>query len=245
MTTHEVWLTKLFNEYLAGLGNWLLALFKMTAADPKEPWADFIVMQIVVAAIMIVLFLILRSRLSVDKPGKLQHVFELIHGFVVESAEDQVGHDAHHHVVIFETLFIFLLLANLIGIIPGFISPTQVVYVPAGCAVLAFLYYNYIGLKKNGPLKYGKHFLGPIPVMAPLMIPIEIISHFARPLSLTIRLFANMYAGERVTLVFLSLTYLIAPAIFMGLHVFVSVLQAYIFMLLTMMYVAGAVAEEH
>ncbi|HKD04481.1 MAG TPA: F0F1 ATP synthase subunit A [Bryobacteraceae bacterium] len=245
MTTHEVWLTKLFNDYLAGLGNWLLALFKMTAADPKEPWADFIVMQIVVAAIMIVLFLILRSRLSVDKPGKLQHVFELIHGFVVESAEDQVGHDAHHHVVIFETLFIFLLLANLIGIIPGFISPTQVVYVPAGCAVLAFLYYNYIGLKKNGPLKYGKHFLGPIPVMAPLMIPIEIISHFARPLSLTIRLFANMYAGERVTLVFLSLTYLVAPAIFMGLHVFVSVLQAYIFMLLTMMYVAGAVAEEH
>src|SRR5215469_2900021 len=245
MTTHEVWLTKLFNDYLAGLGNWLLALFKMTAADPKEPWADFIVMQIVVAAIMIVLFLILRSRLSVDKPGKLQHVFELIHGFVVESAEDQVGHDAHHHVVIFETLFIFLLLANLIGIIPGFISPTQVVYVPAGCAVLAFLYYNYIGLKKNGPLKYGKHFLGPIPAMAPLMVPIEIISHFARPLSLTIRLFANMYAGERVTLVFLSLTYLVAPAIFMGLHVFVSVLQAYIFMLLTMMYVAGAVAEEH
>ena len=78
MTTHEVWLTKLFNEYLAGLGNWLLALFKLTAADPKEPWADFIVMQIVVAAIMIVLFLILRGSLSVDKPGKLQHVFELI-----------------------------------------------------------------------------------------------------------------------------------------------------------------------
>ena len=182
MTTHEVWLTKLFNEYLAGLGNWLLALFKLTAADPKEPWADFIVMQIVVAAIMIVLFLVLRSRLSVDKPGKLQHLFELIHGFVVETAEDQVGHDAHHHVVLFETLFIFLLLANLIGMIPGFISPTQVVYVPAGCAVLAFLYYNYVGLKKNGPLKYGKHFLGPIPVMAPLMIPIEIISHFARPL---------------------------------------------------------------
>jgi F-type H+-transporting ATPase subunit a len=81
--------------------------------------------------------------------------------------------------------------------------------------------------------------------MAPLMIPIEIISHLARPLSLTIRLFANMYAGEQVTLVFLSLTYLVAPAIFLGLHVFVSLLQAYIFVLLTMMYVAGAVAEEH
>ncbi|MEP6716923.1 MAG: F0F1 ATP synthase subunit A, partial [Terriglobia bacterium] len=123
--------------------------------------------------------------------------------------------------------------------------PTQTVYVPAGCALIAFLYYNLVGLKKNGPIKYGKHFLGPIPVMAPLMVPIELISHLARPLSLTIRLFANMYAGEQVTLVFLSLTYLVGPAIFMGLHAFVSLLQAYIFVLLTMMYVAGAVAEEH
>ena len=77
------------------------------------------------------------------------------------------------------------------------------------------------------------------------MIPIEIVSHLARPLSLTIRLFANMFAGEKVTLVFLSLTYFAVPALFMGLHVFVSLLQAYIFMLLTMMYVAGAVSHEH
>lgn len=245
MISHETWLAKLFNTYLAGLGNALLALFHQTAADPKEPWADFIVMQILIAVIMITLFLVLRAGLSVDKPGKLQHVFELIHGFVKEQADDQVGHDGHHHIVLFETLFVFLLLANLIGIVPGFMSPTQAVYVPAGCALVAFLYYNIVGLKKNGPLKYGKHFLGPIPIMAPLMIPIEVISHLARPLSLTIRLFANMYAGEQVTLVFLSLTYLVGPAIFMGLHVFVSLLQAYIFVLLTMMYVAGAVAEEH
>jgi F-type H+-transporting ATPase subunit a len=245
MISHETWLAKLFNTYLAGFGNWLLGLFGQTATDPKEPWADFIVMQLLVAVIMIVVFLLLRSRLSVDKPGKLQHLFELIHGFVTEQAEDQVGHEGHNHIVIFETLFVFLLLANLIGIVPGFMSPTQAVYVPAGCALVAFLYYNIVGLKKNGPLKYGKHFLGPIPVMAPLMIPIEVISHLARPLSLTIRLFANMYAGEQVTLVFLSLTYLVGPAVFMGLHVFVSLLQAYIFVLLTMMYVAGAVAEEH
>jgi len=244
MITHETWLAKLFNTYLAGLGNSILSLFHLAATDPKEPWADFIVMQLLVAFIMIVLFLILRSRLSVTKPGKLQHTFELVHGFVTEQAEDQVGHDGHHHIVLFETLFIFLLLANLIGIVPGFMSPTQAVYVPAGCALLAFLYYNFVGLAKH-PGTYLKHFLGPIPVMAPLMIPIEIISHLARPLSLTIRLFANMYAGEQVTLVFLSLTYFIAPVLFMGLHVFVSLLQAYIFMLLTMMYVGGAVAEEH
>ena len=244
MITHETWLAHLFNTYFAGLGNAILALFHLTAEDPKEPWADYSVMQLLVAVIMIVLFLILRSRLSVDKPGTLQHSMELVHGFVKDQAEDQVGHDGHHHVVLFETLFVFLLLANLIGIIPGFMSPTQAVYVPAGCALIAFLYYNIVGLTKH-PGKYLKQFLGPIPVMAPLMIPIEIISHLARPLSLTIRLFANMYAGEQVTLVFLSLTYLFGPAVFMGLHVFVSLLQAYIFVLLTMMYVAGAVAEEH
>jgi len=246
MTTREAWLTHLLNTYFAGFGNWLLALFHQTATDPKEPWVDHIVMQLVVALVMIVLFLILRSSLSVDKPGKLQHVFEMIHGFITDQADDQVGHhDSRHHIVIFETLFIFILLANLIGIIPLFTSPTQAVYVPAGCALLAFLYYNYVGIKKNGFFKYTKHFLGPIPIMAPLMLPIELISHMARPLSLTIRLFANMYAGEQVTLVFLSMTYLLGPAVFMGLHVFVGLLQAYIFVLLTMMYVAGAVAEEH
>ena len=84
-----------------------------------------------------------------------------------------------------------------------------------------------------------------MPLLAPLMVPIELISHLSRPLSLTVRLFANMFAGEKVTLTFLSLTFLIAPAIFMGLHVFVAFLQAYIFMLLAMIYVGGAVAHEH
>ena len=94
--------------------------------------------------------------------------------------------------------------------------------------------------------KYLAHFAGPMPALAILMIPIEIVSHLARPLSLTIRLFANMLAGEKVTMVFLGLTYLVAPALFMGLHVFVSFLQAYIFVLLTMMYVSDTVPhEEH
>lgn len=242
MAEHEIWLTKLFNDYLGGVGNLLLSLFHQPVSE--RPWANFIVMQILVAAVIVVLFAVMKPKLSVDKPGKLQQFFELIYGFVNETAEDQVGHDGHHHMILFGTFFVFILLCNLIGIVPGFESPTQVVFVPCGCALVAFLYYNLVGLRKNG-FGYLKHFLGPIPAMAPLMIPIEVIAHLARPLSLTIRLFANMYAGEQVTLVFLSLTYFIAPALFMGLHVFVSVLQAYIFMLLTMMYVAGAVAEEH
>jgi F-type H+-transporting ATPase subunit a len=245
MVTHEAWLTLLFNHWLAGPGNALLALFGQKAANPAEPWADFIVMQILVAAIMIMMFAMLRGSLSVDKPGVMQHSFELVHGFISGEADDQIGHDGHKHLVLFETLFVFLLLGNLIGIIPGFVSPTQVIYVPVGCALISFLYFNIVGIQKQGLGKYLKHFMGPIPALAPLMIPIEIISTLARPMSLSIRLFANMYAGEQVTLVFLGLTYLIGPAIFMGLHVFVGLLQAYIFVLLSMIYVAGAVAEAH
>jgi F-type H+-transporting ATPase subunit a len=102
-----------------------------------------------------------------------------------------------------------------------------------------------MGVREHGVGKYLAHFAGPIWWMAPLMIPIEIVSHLARPLSLTVRLFATMYAGEQVTLAFLGVTYLVAPAIFMGLHVFVSFLQAYIFALMAMMYVNGAVAHDH
>jgi F-type H+-transporting ATPase subunit a len=245
MVTHEAFLTKLFNAWFGGLGNSLLALFGMKAANPAEPWADFMVMQIFVVVLLILLFAILRGRLSVGKPGAMQQVFELIHNFIAGEAEGQVGHDAHKHTLMFEVLFIFLLCANLIGLIPGFVSPTQVIYVPVGCALIAFFYFNIEGMKKQGVGHYLAHFAGPIWWMAPLMIPIEIIGTLARPLSLSVRLFANMYAGEQVTLVFLSMTYLFVPALFMGLHVFVSLLQAYIFVLLTMIYVAGAVEEAH
>jgi F-type H+-transporting ATPase subunit a len=245
MVTHEAWLTKLFNAHLAGFGNWLLALFGQKAANPAEPWADFMVMQIVVALILIVLFLLLRSSLSVTKPGAMQQVFELIHGFVTGQSEEHLGHDTPRHIALFETLFLFILLSNLIGVIPGFVSPTQVIYVPAGCALISFVYFNVVGIRKHGVVKYTAHFAGPIPWMAPVMFLIEIISTLARPLSLSIRLFANMFAGEQVTLVFMSLTYLVVPALFMGLHVFVGLLQAYVFTILTIMYVAGAVAEEH
>jgi F-type H+-transporting ATPase subunit a len=245
MTEHEIWLTRFFNDYLAGPGNLVLNLFHQELPKDGRPWANFIVMELLVVAIIMILLAIVRPRLSVDKPGKLQQVFELIYEFVSGQADDQIGHDGHKHIVLFGTFFLFILISNLIGIIPGFESPTQTIYVTAGCAVVSFLYYNLVGFRKNGFFGYLKHFVGPIPAMAPLMIPIEMISHMARPLSLSIRLFANMYAGEQVTLVFLSLVPFVAPVMFMGLHVFVSVLQAYIFMLLSMMYVGGAVAEEH
>ena len=241
----ELWLTRLFNDHLAGLGNWFLSLVGAHAHDPARPWANFVVMQLVVALLIMLVFAVLRARLSVDRPGNLQHAFELVHDFLRGQSEEQVGHHGPHYLSFFGTIFLFILFANLLGLIPGFESPTMIPSVPAGCALATFLYYNLMGFQAHGLGSYLKHFAGPMPVLAPLMIPIEIISHLARPLSLTIRLFANMYAGEQVTIVFLSLTYFLIPVAFMGLHVFVAFLQAYIFTLLTMMYVSGAVAHEH
>src|SRR5215470_16479809 len=244
MSEHEIWLTRLFNDHLAGLGNWLLALVNVHAENPARPWANFITMQILVAAIIVVLFAMLRPRLSMDRPGKAQLTFEAIYTFLRGEATDNIGHEGPKFLPFLGTLFIFILFSNLIGIIPGFESPTMNPSVPAGCAVLVFVYYNFMGFKQQGVGKYLAHFAGPMPLLAPLMIPIELISHMARPLSLTIRLFANMLAGEKVTMVFLGLTYLVAPAVFMGLHVFVSLLQAYIFVLLTMIYLSETVPHE-
>ncbi len=239
----ELWITRIFNDYLAGLGNTFLNFVGMPGQ--ARPWANFITMQIVVVAFLVVLFAILRGKLSYDRPGKLQHSFELIYEFVHGQTEDQLGHGGTKYLAYFATIFIFILFSNLIGIIPGFEAPTMNPSVPAGCAIATFLYYNAVGVRSNGVVKYAAHFAGPVWWLAPLMIPIEIVSHLARPLSLTIRLYANMFAGEKLTMVFLSLTYFLIPAAFMGLHFFVALLQAYIFMLLTMIYVAGATAHEH
>ena len=244
MNDEEIWLTRLFNDHFAGAGNSILGLFHVQAHNPERPWANFIVMQIVVTLLIIAVFAYLRSRLSVDRPSKLQHIFEEMYSFLSGTAVDNMGHDGPAYLPLFGTLFIFILFCNLIGTIPGLESPTQVPYVPAGCAMIVFLYYNWMGIRANGVGKYAAHFAGPSIVLAPLMVVIEIISHLARPLSLTIRLFANMFAGEKVTLVFFGLVPLVLPAVFMGLHVFIGFLQAYIFALLTMVYVGSAIAHE-
>jgi F-type H+-transporting ATPase subunit a len=244
MKEHEIWITALLNRYLAGAANAVLDAVKM-AHDSEHPWSNWLSMELLVVGLIIVVFALLRSMLSVDAPGKLQHLFEIIYGFVAGQAHDAIEHGSAKHVSFFGTLFIFILFMNLIGIIPGLESPTMTPAVPAGLAIAAFLFYNWTGFREHGIGRYLAHFAGPMPLLAPLMIPIEFISHLARPLSLTIRLYANMFAGEKVTLTFLSLTYLAIPAVFMGLHVFVALLQAYIFTLLTMIYVGAAVAHEH
>ncbi|MBK5290768.1 MAG: F0F1 ATP synthase subunit A [Acidobacteriia bacterium] len=245
MPEHELLPTLFFNHFLAGPGNAILALVGEHASDPAKPWANWVTMQILVLLFMVTLFAVLRPKINMDKPGKLQHIFEVLYEFLHGQSEEIVGHHGPHYLHMFGTLFLFILFANLMGVIPAFESPTMFPQVPLGCALVAFLYYNLMGFKAQGVLSYLKHFMGPSLPLAPIMIPIEIVSHLARPLSLTIRLFANMYASEQVTLVFLGLVPLVVPTVFMGLHVFVSFLQAYIFVLLTMVYVAGSVEHEH
>jgi F-type H+-transporting ATPase subunit a len=245
MPEHELWITALFNKYLAGVASGVLSMAGVHAEHADKPWANYVVMQILVAFIVIVVFAILRPRLSMDRPGRMQHTFEIVYHFLGGQAHEVVGHSGRKYLHLFTTIFLFILFANLIGIVPTLESPTMFAPVPLGCALVTFAYYNLMGFKEQGVGGYLKHFAGPMPLLAPLMIPIEMISHLGRMLSLTVRLYANMFAGEQVTLVFLGLVPFGVPAAFMGLHVFVSFLQAFVFALLTMIYVSGAVSHEH
>ena len=190
---------------------------------------------------------------SVDKPGKLQHIFEMLYGFFKNTVEEVGIHHGSLYIPYIGTIFIFILSMNLIGAIPAFEAPTMSYWVPAGLAISTFAYFNAVGFRVQG-IKYLAHFAGPVRFSNELaniaiilfMLPIEIASVCIRPLSLTVRLYGNMFAGEQVTNVFLSLTKIVIPVIFMALHIFVAFVQSYVFFLLTTIYIAGAAAhEEH
>jgi F-type H+-transporting ATPase subunit a len=240
----QLWFTQILNHLFAAPAAALMRAVHIEPTRPQAPITDAVAMELLVFLFLVALFALVRSRLSVESPGALQHIFEGVHGFVQGQSEEIIGHGSESFTPFLVVLILFILICNLIGLIPGFESPTAVAVVPLGCAICAFVYYQTQGFKHHG-IAYLKHFMGPMWWLAILMIPIEIISHFARMLSLTIRLFANMYAGDMVTLVFFSLVPVGIPILFLGLHLGVSFLQAYIFVLLTTVYLSGAVAEEH
>jgi len=206
-------------------------------------------LEILVAALLVAFFLIVRLTLSVEKPNPAQQVAEMIHEGVGSLSEQVIGHGYERFQAFVTCIGLFILLNNLIGLavglIPGVETPTGMPEVPLGIAVLTFLYYNFHGVRVQGPIGYLKHFAGPLWWLAPLMFPIEIVSHLARMMSLTIRLYANMFASDLLTLVWFSLIPIAVPSIFLGLHAAVSVIQAFVFMLLAMIYLSMAVAEEH
>ena len=240
----QLWFTALLNRLFAGPVDSVLHAMGVQPVYPKAPITNFVAMQVLVAVFLIAFFALVRSRLSVDHPGGLQHIIEGTENFIKDQSQQVIGPHSEGFTAFLVALGFFILICNLIGMIPGFDSPTAVPSVPFGCAIVAFFYYHYQGLKKRG-VAYFKHFAGPFLWLAPLMFPIELISHLARVLSLTVRLFANMFAGDMVTLVFFSLIPIGVPIAFLGLHIGVSLLQTYIFVLLTTVYLQGAVAEEH
>lgn len=249
----QLWFTEILNRLFGTVVAGLLERMHIQPKHPSAPIPNSVAMEVLVCLFLFALFLVVRSRLSVDKPGGLQHVFEGVTGFIEQQSHEIIGPHSEAHTPFLVALALFILFCNLIGVIPGFESPTAVPIVPLGCAIVAFCYYQVQGFKHAGGA-YLMHFLGPsdkdmsliirVP-LAILMLPIELISHLARVLSLTIRLFANMFAGDMVTLVFFSLVPVGVPILFLGLHLGVSFLQTYIFVLLTTVYLAGAVAEEH
>jgi F-type H+-transporting ATPase subunit a len=240
----QLWFTEILNHLLAGPVTLLLRAIHIEPRFQQSPITNGVAMEFLVFAFLVALFAMVRSRLSVEQPGALQHTFEGLHSFIQGQSEDVIGHGSGEFTPFLMVLMLFILTSNLLGLIPGFESPTALAVVPLGCAICAFVYYNIQGFRHSGPA-YLKHFAGPIWWLAPLMVLIELVSHLARMLSLTLRLYANMYAGDMVTLVFFSLIPIGVPIVFLGLHIGVSLLQAYIFVLLTTVYLSGAVAEEH
>jgi|SRR6266568_1714261 len=238
-------ITNMLNRLFAGPVDSLLQIVGVHPANPAAPIDDTFSLELLVVLGFIAFFLLVRFSLSVEKPGASQQIAEMLHELIGGQADSIIGHGFQRFQAFVTSIFLFVLTCNLLGLIPGIKSPTQNVVVPLGLAVTTFIYYNFHGLRVQGPIGYLKHFAGPVWWISPLLFPIEIISHFARMLSLTVRLWANMFAGDIVTLVFFSLIPVAIPAIFLGLHLAVSVIQAIVFTLLAMIYLSQAVAHEH
>lgn len=184
-----------------------------------------------------------RGRLTLI-PGKFQNVVETVIDGLEQFTINSIGEQGRRFVPVLTGLFLYILVQNLFGLVPGFDAPTANVNTNAAMALCVFLYYNYVGIRrwKGG---YIKHFLGPAPILAPLMLPIEIISHLVRPLSLTLRLFGNIRGEELVLLIFFVLAPLVSTFPIYFLFLLAKTLQAFIFYMLTMLYLQGALEHAH
>jgi F-type H+-transporting ATPase subunit a len=240
----QLWFTEFLNHYLGGPVTALLQALHIQPAFPEAPISNAVAMQFLVVVLLLLFFLLVRARMSVEKPGGLQHIVEGVEEFIADQAHGVIGHGYERYLPYTIALGYFILLANLLGLVPGFESPTAAPAVPLGCALVTFIYYHFHGIRTHG-VGYLKQFIGPVWALAPLMFLIEVVSHFARILSLTVRLYANMFAGDMVTLAFFSLVPVLVPTLFLGLHLGVALVQTFIFVMLTLVYLGMAVSEEH
>jgi F-type H+-transporting ATPase subunit a len=209
-----------------------------------DPLPAHLIMAMIVTVILVIFFKLTVRNLSLF-PKKMQTLLEMIYLFFRDFVDDMIGLEGRQFIPALGTLGLFIVLANLLGLLPEMSSPTANMNVPAGCAIFIFLYYHAQGVKKHGFFGYLKTFTGPAWWLAWLFAPIEIISHFSRPMSLTVRLFCNIFGEDLVIIIIVGLVPFIAPLPMMAMAIFTSFLQAYIFIMLSSVYLAGAVASEH
>ena len=197
-------------------------------------------------AMAVLIGLALAARVSLKKtaPTGVQNLLETVVGGLENFVVDIMGPEGTHYLSLVGSLFLFILVCNLQGLIPGFDSPTANINTTLALALVSFTATHYIGVKRHG-ISYVKHFMGPMWGLAPLMLPIELISHFARVMSLTFRLFGNMVAKHKLLLVLALLAPYIAPIPILGLGLLVAFVQALVFTLLTMLYLSGSIEEAH
>jgi len=276
MEEHVSQITLWFNQIFGSLALALLHALRLQPADYERPIPEYVVMGILVLILCTVLALILRSRLSVERPGALQQGAEMLLtnplGFGIKDLlVENAGYGAEKFIPFVGAISVFILFSNLLSVFPLFTSPTASPVVPLGCAILTFLYFNWQGIRHHGLFGYLLTFAGSPKklgdwALAILLFPVELISTGARLLSLTVRLWANIFASDLIYVIFLGLLLgpaqwawnktpifgiamaifpAVLPIAFIGLHIFVSIIQAYIFTVLPSIYIGLATADEH
>ncbi|HXJ46515.1 MAG TPA: F0F1 ATP synthase subunit A [Candidatus Dormibacteraeota bacterium] len=272
------WIAQGVNQLLGPIALKVYGLLHIRPENPALPIPRHVATGLVVLVLLTVIALILRSRLSVEKPGMLQQMAEGLltnsqHFGIKDLLVENTGRDGVGHIPFVGAISIFVLFSNLLGALPNTLvtAPTGHVTVPLACAILTFLYFNWSGFAHHGMGKYLLTFAGSPHsvadwILAVLLFPVELLSTCARVLSLTVRLWANMYASDLIYVIFLGLLSggtaavwtksafggvfvgifaAIIPIAFIGLHIFVSVIQAYIFTVLPSVYLGIATSDEH
>jgi F-type H+-transporting ATPase subunit a len=245
---HELWIVQAVNAAFGPMAAALLRALGRPVPAHGDIIPDYLVMSALIVLAVTVLCLFARRSFSVDNPGKLQIVLEDGVAALQSMLHDYVGHKGPRYLAIVTTMFVFILTGNLMGLIPGLKSPTANINVTLGCALTVAVYYHLQGVKEQGLGHYLKHFAAPpgAPIfLAPIMLPIEIISHLSRVLSLSLRLFGNIFGEDLVILILFSIIPFLVPLPMMFLGLITASLQAFIFVLLTTIYLGGAVATEH
>lgn len=210
----------------------------------SEAGCDAIAYTWLVIALFIILARLATKAISAKRPGGMQNFMEIVVGGIENMVVETMGEHGRPFFPLVATLALFILLSNLIGLIPGFYPPTANINTTAACAIIVFVTTHIVGVKHHG-FGYLKHFMGPILWLAPIMFFIELIGHLSRPISLTLRLFGNMNGHELVLMIFFGLAPFLVPLPMMVMGVLVSFIQSFVFMVLAMIYIAGSLEEAH